>query len=85
MRALKEKGKGDEGQTRSNETLVELRNSSQPAVARPELDAIPTLSTQNLWEQGKQAPPISQVPLASNILHGIPRAVLAINPGLCPG
>lgn len=80
MRDLKEKEKGDEGQTGSNETLVRLRNSPQPAVARPELDAIPTLSTQNLsnsslWEQGKQAPPISQVPLASNILHGIPRAV----------
>lgn len=78
MRDLKERGKDDEGQTGSNEILVGLRNSPQLAVARPELDAIPTLSTQNLpngslWEEGKQAPPISPVSLASNI------------PGLCPG
>lgn len=54
---LKEKGKGDEGQAGSNESLVGLRNSPQPAVTRPELDVIPTLR-----EEGKQVPPISQVP-----------------------
>lgn len=80
MRDLKERGKGAEGQTGSNETWVGLRNSPRLAVARPELDAIPTLSTQNLpdgslWEEGQQAPPISPVPLASNVLHGMPRVV----------
>lgn len=40
MRDLKEGGRGDEGQTRSNETLMGLRNSPQLAVSNAEMTVV---------------------------------------------